>query len=291
MDNSSASSAVTPPTPLPINPLLSKYKPPILIACGYRTIPSRKAPLERCYPLFLIRSQHHLEQKDGKVSYIWKSKRDFLVLHRIVSSFTDTIQFPKSALAKLAGNNAWRRPTLLDDENNDEESLRLALEPLPYSNSCIVSLGNSYHPRMKKSIRIIDWYFEKIHSFIHLSKITSCDPLQTHWNDFWLNAPPPTPKKVTSHNPSKAASLGQYFMHTQNMELVVLTTLKYLVASSTKSVHASSPPYIFLEPSCGDGRLLNHLLSALKKGSSFLSLDSCCFIGYDVDREVLPPQC
>eukprot|EP00956_Cyclotella_meneghiniana_P004290 scaffold5277_cov30-Cyclotella_meneghiniana.AAC.1 len=74
-----------------------------------------------------------------------------------------------------------------------------------------------------------------------------------------------------------AAKLGQYFASDQNVKDVVDTTLQLI-----NRLELSSKEIVFVEPSCGDGRIILGLLSS----ASFMT-HNASIIGYDIDQSAI----
>jgi len=247
---------------------------PKVIACGHRHIHTKSG---NSFPAFLIRlPEHDGEKSDDR--YFWRSKRDFLLLNRATDH-----SFPKKAFAKLSdqalSGGAWVRPN--DDEGPSSGGYCKLLRDV----GDIIIERNNFNPNMKKSLQHLDEFLSKAfsasrkattdnsdeNSLIVKAWAVFCKPEHTeHLADSSNNT---TNNSYETHTPT-AARLGQYFASDENARLVVKKMIELLERDVDPNAQL-----IFIEPSCGDGRILSELLNATKQ----IEADSINTLGYDID--------
>ena len=83
----------------------------------------------------------------------------------------------------------------------------------------------------------------------------------------------------TAHT-SKAYRLGQYFASDDNAQLVISRMIELLEQDGERS---NDDSYVFIEPSCGDGRIIRKLLTATKQ----MKDTSINVLGYDIDANAI----
>ena len=83
----------------------------------------------------------------------------------------------------------------------------------------------------------------------------------------------------TAHT-SKAYRLGQYFASDDNAQLVISRMIELLEQDGERS---NDDSYVFIEPSCGDGRIISKLLTATKQ----MKDTSINVLGYDIDANAI----
>ena len=176
---------------------------PAVVACGYRRVLIPKSG--NLFPVFLIalpvtvneeessnndnnynRRQYHHQQRQRQqqqqtenddclkrkkkrtIRFVWRSKRDFMILARTRCSATNSNRsLPKAALKKIVQDNVvpWRRLNTLyllsleEEENNDDDDNKV-----PYFLKSEYQLPNRYCPRMKKSLWQIDRFLQMIYT-------------------------------------------------------------------------------------------------------------------------------
>jgi hypothetical protein len=165
-----------------------------IMACGYRRIVIPKSgnlfpaflialPIQQVQvpiPLININRQHQHQQQD-KIRFVWRSKRDFMILAR--SSTTNRQSLPKAALKKIVQDDIipWRRsccsstktiitttttPTTITEEINDDnvyDDDNVDNNNIPYF-LCDPKLPNKFCPQMKKSLWQLDRFLQMIYT-------------------------------------------------------------------------------------------------------------------------------
>ena len=248
---------------------MSSSKPKV-IACGHRQIQTKSG---KSFPAFLIRCG----ESDHR--YFWRSKRDFLVLNRATEH-----SFPKKAFAKLSdqaqNSGSWVRP---DDVEAPSGGYCKLVGDHSVSDNII---ERNFNPNMKKSLLQLDEFLLKASS---ASKEISSDndgddndSITKAWNVFCkpehtnhLTDSSNSTNNLKTHT-STAAKLGQYFASDDNARLVIRKLIELLERDSESSTSGS---LVFVEPSCGDGRIISELLNATKH----LKADNIKILGYDID--------
>ncbi|KAL7551062.1 hypothetical protein ACHAWF_014263 [Thalassiosira exigua] len=238
----------------------------------------------------------------GPRCYFWRTKRDFLLLDRSRrrhAGAPSSPPFPKKAYAKLCDRatdgdglvgGPWLRP---DDEESPAGGYCKLVKDLPRSvggnlTPAPVETTDNFDPRMKKSLAQMD-------SFLIASCAASLQALSSKMgagdnatvqmlgNNYTCSSAEDTvamaeawaifcrledsdnlvvPSGISKEDSKSMnpATLGQYFASEENSNIVVRSALKLL--SSMEHIDGR---LVFLEPSCGDGRILNGLLEALDK--------------------------
>ncbi|KAL3793954.1 hypothetical protein HJC23_009437 [Cyclotella cryptica] len=252
------------------------------------------------------------------VCYYWRSKRDFLLLSRSLQKRDPSKAFPKSAFSKLCNQaipnesetslGPWVRPD--DDEappGGYSEWVRrssFACSCNTNDDSALPSAGINFDPRLKKSLYMVDSFLCQAQN-LYLSgiqradtKSTNCEYPNDNLNsivDAWTlfcreqdtdglapvedgstfeTGPDHISEEKTIFN---AARLGQYFASKENAKLVVHTAFELI-----HDLHYINRDIVFVEPSCGDGRIIIELLNARP-----CALNVERIIGYDIDPSVV----
>ena len=146
-------------------------------------------------------------------------------------------------------------------------------------------IENNFNPNMKKSLQQLDQFLLKASS---ASKQASRDndgedndSIEKAWNVFCKPehtnhlADDSNDSTNNTHTPT-AARLGQYFASDDNARLVIRKMLEILERDGERSTNDS---LVFVEPSCGDGRIISELLNATKH----IKANSIKILGYDID--------
>eukprot|EP00979_Chaetoceros_neogracilis_P009708 scaffold2192_cov268-Chaetoceros_neogracile.AAC.110 len=251
-----------------------------IIGCGQTHFFSQKSGLS--FPAFLIQFSFFSEETLHHY-YQWRSKKSFLLLKREKTSqaFKD---FPKNAFSNLcdqASLKPWLKP-LIGPLQNEEVAIALIV------GSEVSHLGiylSAYQPRMKKSIM-------RLEDFINNYKATN------NWARFCCEEDSDNVRAInsiensdkdheTESSPNQnndrllAAKLGQYFTSKEIARKVAMEAIKHY--KEHVQVEINCVP-VFVEPSCGDGRIvleLLHLLSTTENLTPFLIL------AYDIDENVI----
>lgn len=244
---------------------------PKVIACGHRQIETKSG---NSFPAFLIRCG----ESDHR--YFWRSKRDFLVLNRAAEH-----SFPKKAFAKLSdqaqSSGSWVRP-------DDDEAPSGGYCKLVGDHDVSDNIERNFNPNMKKSLLQLDEFLLKAYSAskeaITDNDDDEKDSIVTAWNVFCrpehtnhlTDSSNSSTNNLTTHTPT-AARLGQYFASDENARLVIRKLVELLERDSEHSTSGSQ--LVFVEPSCGDGRIISELLNTKKQ----LKADNVKILGYDID--------
>lgn len=252
-----------------------------IVACGQKRFLSPKSNLS--FPAFLIRFQYKEEENGKRYYYQWRSKRDFLNLKRRQSSSSaqeerkNKVNFPKSSFAKLTddatSNEPWVVP-LTGDLLRDRDIICKQLGNTSwFQNHENFSIWNgNYRPHMKKSIKRLEDFMNDCasmcESWFEFSRkedskgIISFDCQQT--------------SQDSQNKISSAARLGQYYTNEPNCKKIV----QEAVAFYHKIQQDRNGFVVFVEPSCGDGRIVLQLFKSLQ------SISACNFLilAYDVDE-------
>jgi hypothetical protein len=274
-----------------------------IIGCGQTHFFSQKSGLS--FPAFLIQFSFFSEETLHHY-YQWRSKKSFLLLKREKTSqaFKD---FPKNAFSNLcdqASLKPWLKP-LIGQLQNEEVAIALIV------GSEVSHLGiylSAYQPRMKKSIM-------RLEDFINNYKATN------NWARFCCEEDSDNVRAInsiensdkdheTESSPNQnndrllAAKLGQYFTSKEIARKVRTVVVYYtfvrpvLIISNTNlqvameaikhykehvQVEINCVP-VFVEPSCGDGRILLELLHLL---STTENLTPFLILAYDIDENVI----
>ena len=269
-----------------MNPINNDDQSIMIVACGQRLIWTKTG---RKFPAYLVKlcvpivTDHNslptsFSASSSSIVYVWKSKRDFLLIARAAKKYH--ISFPKAALAKLGESYPWVRP--IPDASLDE-----TLQHLGESCSDI----NNYSNHMKKSLHKLDQFLEKIQekSSELEHRENSDSPLVAAWYAFLNNTLPgsildsdtnTSNRKMNKYNEEeidcqRGTALGQYFASDENVQYVVETAFSFLLQTLRLDVQNC----IFVEPSCGDGRILIEICRKLIK----LGIGKIRVIGYDID--------
>ena len=259
-------------------------KPFMIVACGQRQILTKTG---NRFPAFLVKlsipnDEASLSRSttNSKV-YAWKSKRDFMWIARISKEYG--ISYPKAALAKLGACFPWVRP------NPIQEDMSLLDKML---NSSGDDNQNHYCRKMKKSLNQLDSFFNQIHQkqleFQYSGKEGSL--LVKAWSEFCNENLPENLISVDDEDiqskdtngslaedeaTKRGTLLGQYFASVENVQHIVDTSFDILSKSLRLDIHNC----IFVEPSCGDGRILVEIFRRQKKAG----VSKPRVIGYDID--------
>lgn len=84
---------------------------------------------------------------------------------------------------------------------------------------------------------------------------------------------------------TRAASLGQYFASDENATAVVDAAIDLAMKTATggkKDANNDKPTIIFVEPSCGDGRIVECLMERLRSNPIAMACVGCV-LGFDID--------
>ena len=197
---------------------IPNIKFPAVMACGYRRIEIPKSG--NFFPAFLIalpiiqpvqvqaqipaplikniNQDEQRQQQDKTIRFVWRSKRDFLILARSLSSSTNNRQLslPKAALKKIVQGNIipWRRtrtsccssstktkPTEDEEEENDNNSNSNNNNNIPYF-LCDPKLPNKFCPQMKKSLWQLDQFLQMFYTETIATTTTSTDNCNSNNN-------------------------------------------------------------------------------------------------------------
>ena len=179
---------------------IPNIKFPAVMACGYRRIEIPKSG--NFFPAFLIalpiiqpvqvqaqipvplinniNQDEQRQQQNKTIRFVWRSKRDFLILARSLSSSTNNRQLslPKAALKKIVQDNIipWRRTrtsccssstktktTEDEEEENNDNSNSNNNNNIPYF-LCDPKLPNKFCPQMKKSLWQLDRFLQMFYT-------------------------------------------------------------------------------------------------------------------------------
>lgn len=248
----------------------------------------------------------------------WRTKRDLLLLSRAAKSSAASKghkgEFPKAIYKKLADAAAscpWILPTDDGTGRTEDEQYTLAFKKHEYE--------NGWKPEMTKSVRRLDSFLAECadiyeHAIAESKEDISiirgwkvfCRPGDTegliecaveHVQSTNIDGQVPSSagkKRPLAQDSSslpadptkRAASLGQYFASDENAIAVVdcAIELAKMAVSRNKggSNNRKSLSIVFLEPSCGDGRILECLMEHLR----MKSIDGACVgcvLGFDID--------
>lgn len=253
---------------------LSVSSTPKVIACGHCQVIGKTG---KSFPAFLVRIPG-LDSDKADERYFWRSKRDFLLLGRA----RPRQSFPKKAFAKLSNqalnSGSWVCPD--DDEAPSGgycEIARRLSERQNSSNDDGDIVSDHFHPNMKKSLYQLDAFLLNA-----LSASSSGDDngawaifcRKEHTNSFQSSS---IKTNCDNAHTSTAARLGQYFASDDNAQLVVRKTIELLGGDDER--RSAKYSLVFIEPSCGDGRIISKLLDASKQ----IEADSINILGYDID--------
>ncbi|KAL9188693.1 hypothetical protein ACHAXT_007071 [Thalassiosira profunda] len=245
---------------------------PRVIACGHLRFRSK---LGNEFPALLV----CVPSGNGEAGYFWRAKRDFLLLDRPLRQNADalTSPFPKKAYTKLCnhaasdGGGPWVRP---DDEHAPAGGYRrlvgINLSKTGAPDTTIVC--SNYDPRMKKSLFQLD-------SFLAAAAQSTCSGVADAWSVFCRGEDSEGLTLALAARNVKGkdlpATLGQYFASAENAKAVASTVFS-LLPEKTQICDVA-----FLEPSCGDGRIIEELLQSNE------DLQSARVLGVDVDAAAI----
>ena len=247
----------------------------------------------------------------------WRTKRDLLLLSRAAKSSAASKghkgEFPKAIYKKLADTAAscpWICPT--DDgagRTEDEQDSMLALEKHQHE--------NGWKPEMTKSVRRLDSFLAECADLYQNAVAESKDlPIIQGWKDFCRpgdteglidcddhvqstsndgqvsssagkKRPLAQDSSSLPTDPAKrAASLGQYFASDENGAAVVECAIELAKKAFCRNEGASNstkpPSIVFIEPSCGDGRIFFSLMEHLRLNPVDAACVGCV-LGFDID--------
>ena len=212
-----------------------------VLACGHLQVQSKAGNF---FPAFLL-------------NVGWRVKKDFLCLQR---SYGQT--FPKKAYAKLCEQAQINGPWIIPDAPQGIVSSWLPESCCP--------LSANFDRRMKKSLYLLECFVKSCEYEAMKADTTAwhsfCKPDQSQHLLVPLALTRPEPCSLN------AARLGQYFASDENSSLVaakVMELAELVTESST----------VFVEPSCGDGRIISKILPLLNARDL-----SSKVIGYDIDQ-------
>jgi len=128
-----------------------------IVGCGQKHFYSQKSGLS--FPAFLIQFSY-FSQEELHHYYHWRSKRDFIFLHREIMNQGNSCgskNFPKNAFSKLCDQallNPWLKP-LTGELENERERVAIA-SAIECEISQLDVCSSAYQPRMRNSIMRID---------------------------------------------------------------------------------------------------------------------------------------
>jgi predicted RNA methylase len=131
--------------------------------------------------------------------------------------------------------------------------------------------GVGYHVEMKKSLIIVNEWLTSILNDTKpeyqndIKKFTNEESYQLYRHELSLRC----------IHEKRMRELQQYFTLNDNIETLVNTTFEYLLLSNTHSNILNDT--LFIEPSCGDGRVIKNLMA---KGCKNI-------VGYEIDEEII----
>jgi len=231
--------------------------------------------------------------------YYWRAKRDFLLLNRALikkntASSRKSVNaiFPKSVYSKLceeAFNQSWVRP--LQNNSNSEDQIHEIMKKLlnnPELTRNDLQDGIGFNIRMKKSLLRLDQFLQ--HAFNGCGNEKESD---SEWVEGWtlFCRDIDTEHLIYPHHVQndllldtekvedvrRAAKYGQYFASEQNATKVVGTAISF--CQSQSYFNNIDIDLVFIEPSCGDGRIIKELISSLNHVRN-----RYCVLGYDIDE-------
>ena len=217
-------------------------------------------------------------------------------------------EFPKSVYKKLtdaAASCPWTRPIDTDYTCSPEVQLYL---------SALNEHDNGFKPEMIKSVRCLDSFLEKCGEIYERAVSEgyytvdkehgdnkNLPPIIQGWRDFCrqgdaqgliggiVSAGQKRPLAETSSSlpidpTTRAARLGQYFASEENAGAVVDGAIELARNAARKNdgTNGNAPAIVFIEPSCGDGRVLERLMERLLSSPSDMA-NVCCVLGFDID--------
>lgn len=256
----------------------------------------------------------------GAWSCRWRTKRDFLLLSRAIkrsvalgsdlcgggadrrSSCREGGEFPKAIYTKLAERAAstpWIRPDLegvLDDDYFIKDT-------------GIDCDRNGWMREMYKSVRRLDYFL--VHAMALHKRFHNASGLEPQvvpivgaWTEFCrpgdcenlvrhekrcreiqnrpLENEKGGPHQLPSDPTLRAAYLGQYFASDENASSVADAALRLAVSANCNGSEVDLRRVVFVEPSCGDGRVLQHLLEVCAAKEDRKTFPYCV-LGYDLD--------
>ena len=288
---------------------------PHVVAAGHKHIFAPKSG--NSFPAILIAGLSNFDLPAARGTCAkWRSKRDFLLLSRAAKASSAALlldnkettdgsirkrdgngEFPKSVYKKLtdaAASCPWTRPIDTDDTCIPEVQYLSALN----------ERDNGWKPEMIKSVRCLDSFLEKCGEIYEraVSEGYTVDkehgdnknlpPIIQGWRDFCrqgdaqgliggiVSAGQKRPLAETSSSlpidpTTRAARLGQYFASEENAGAVVDAAIELARNAPARRV-------VFIEPSCGDGRVLERLMERLLSSPSDMA-NVCCVLGFDID--------
>mmetsp|Transcript_6574 Transcript_6574/g.12386 ORF Transcript_6574/g.12386 Transcript_6574/m.12386 type:complete len:403 (+) Transcript_6574:142-1350(+) len=241
-----------------------------LIACGHKHFLSLKSNLS--FPAFLV--QFNCKTENENISYYqWRSKRDFLILKR--NQTRQEKVFPKSSLSKLSDEatlKPWVVP-LTKDLVHEKDVILKKLGTAGFLDDDSPSSLGYYHPSMKKSIQRLEGYMNDCvdsDGWVEFSRREDSEGII----DFGSGE-----TKEHSGDISKSAKFGQYFTIETNAQKIVEEAVAYY-----EEIRRNSDDIIvFVEPSCGDGRIIMQLSENLQSISAIDFVILAC----DLDNQLL----
>lgn len=288
---------------------------PHVVAAGHKHIFAPKSG--NSFPAILIAGLSNFDLPAARGTCAkWRSKRDFLLLSRAAKASSAALlldnketadgsirkrdgngEFPKSVYKKLtdaAASCPWTRPIDTDDTCIPEVQYLSALN----------ERDNGWKPEMIKSVRCLDSFLEKCGEIYEraVSEGYTVDkehgdnknlpPIIQGWRNFCrqgdaqglivgiVSAGQKRPLAKTSSSlpidpTTRAARLGQYFASEENAGAVVDGAIELARNAPARRV-------VFIEPSCGDGRVLECLMERLFSSPSDMA-NVCCVLGFDID--------
>lgn len=202
-----------------------------ILACGYRKILIPKTAAT--FPAFLVSFPEHGNS-------FWRSKRDFLILARLVKG---DLSLPKAAFKKLADRSPWRAPG---------------------GNVACDGSEDNFHVSMKKSLNQMNHFLANVQG-----KASNRRNKELHqaWDEF--SRPENTTGLVSEDEEAHVAKsgrirdgsrLGQYFCTNENARAVVNVAIQKL---NRMDLLSESKSIAFVEPSCGNGDIVKALVDIL----------------------------
>ena len=260
-----------------------------MIACGHLHTRSKSG---NEFPAFLVclPGNENGAGEQCENYYVWRTKRDFLLLNRSLLKHSPSTKsfFPKKAFTKLCNKASedvgekcgpWVRPD--DGKAPTGGYLQLINNMLQKRGARTDAfLINNFDKRLKKSLIQMDSFLvasftaseveqssESDQNSGHLSSVapmteawsTFCRPDDSHSvvvpSELVGDIKNDKDEAVLCEEVPNAAKLGQYFASEENANDVVRTAFELL--SMIDSIQYNT---IFLEPSCGDGRIIEKVL-------------------------------
>ena len=288
-----------------------------IVACGYESVFIAKSQLS--FPAWLVSFSSPLQQQPpnnaettrtaSECAYYWRSKRDFLKLSRVASKQDSKLSFPRAAFSKLSDQAPWIRPDHASPSN-------MPCSPLDETNG---APENQWKPFMKKSLMQMDRVLDQVHALVDSKVAKKHDATTAHeddliraWKEFCRPescsrcgadtndktgqdaAETETPvDSPTSTDVARGNTLGQYFCHPQIAQQLVRCCLQRLSAL-TPPQQDKNRAFLFVEPSCGHGQVIETLLNVLQQDQEETWMDKInlensnfAIVGIDKDETAI----